>query len=121
MQTLGLVLAEDQEEQTKVTQVINQLRSTIENNAPIEVLSREAMNAIETDLPASRASARSVTRGCSNDLTGEAQSLRGELDAAQREMDLDASDAPLQPQGVRRTARTGVRTLQALGTSRPVC
>ncbi|MBK1653266.1 GGDEF domain-containing protein [Allochromatium vinosum] len=88
VQTLGLVLAEDQEEQTKVTQVINQLRSTIENNAPIEVLSREAMNAIE--LIASIARERSKrNQGLLQDLTGKLQSLRGELDAAQRENDLD--------------------------------
>ncbi|MCK7582830.1 MAG: GGDEF domain-containing protein [Chromatiales bacterium] len=89
VQTLGLVLAEDQEEQAKVTQVINQLRSTIENNAPIEVLSREAMNAI--DLIADIARERSKrNRGLLQDLTGKLQSLRGELDAAQREMDMDA-------------------------------
>jgi diguanylate cyclase len=88
VQTLGLVLAEDQEEQTKVMEVINQLRSTIENNAPIEVLSREAMNAI--DLIASIARDRTRrNQGLLNDLTGKLQSLRGELDAAQREIDLD--------------------------------
>lgn len=89
VQTLGLVLAEDQEEQAKVTQVINQLRSTIENNAPIEVLSREAMNAI--DLIADIARERSKrNQGLLQDLTGKLQSMRGELDAAQREMDMDA-------------------------------
>jgi diguanylate cyclase len=89
VQTLGLVLAEDQEEQAKVTQVINQLRSTIENNAPIEILSREAMNAI--DLIADIARERSKrNQGLLQDLTGKLQSLRGELDAAQREMDMDA-------------------------------
>ncbi|MTW21709.1 GGDEF domain-containing protein [Allochromatium palmeri] len=88
VQTLGLALAEDQEEQTKVMEVINQLRSTIENNAPIEVLSREAMNAI--DLIASIARDRAQrNQGLLNELTGKLQSLRGELDAAQREIDLD--------------------------------
>ena len=88
VQTLGLVLAEDQEEQAKVTQVITQLRSTIENNAPIEVLSREALNALDLIASIARDRARR-NQGLLNDLTGKLQSLRGELDAAQREIDLD--------------------------------
>ena len=88
VQTLGLVLAEDQEEQAKVTKVINQLRRTIEDNAPIEVLSREAMNAVELIADIARERSRR-NQGLLNDLTGKLQSLRGELDAAQREMELD--------------------------------
>ncbi|MGQ9830222.1 MAG: diguanylate cyclase [Thermochromatium sp.] len=88
VQTLGLALAEDQEEQAKVMQVINQLRNTIENNAPIEVLSREAMNAIDLITEIARERSRR-NQGLLQDLTSKLQSLRGELDAAQREMEMD--------------------------------
>lgn len=88
VQTLGQVLAEDQEEQSKVMAVIHDLRGTIENNAPVEVLSQEAMHAI--NLIAGIARERSQRhQGLLNDLTTKLQALRGELDAAQREMELD--------------------------------
>ena len=88
VQTLGQVLAEDQEEQSKVMAVIHNLRGTIETNAPVEVLSQEAMHAI--DLIAGIARERSQRhQGLLQDLTSKLQALRGELDAAQREMELD--------------------------------
>ncbi len=88
VQTLGQVLAEDQEEQSRVMAVIHHLRGTIEENASVEVLSQEAMHAI--NLIAGIARERSQRhQGLLQDLTNKLQTLRGELDAAQREMELD--------------------------------
>lgn len=88
VETLGGVLAEDQEEQTRVLTVINHLRKTIEENAPVETLTREATNAIDTIATIARERA-ARHKGLLADLTQKLQSLRGELDAAQREMELD--------------------------------
>ncbi|MBK1718149.1 sensor domain-containing diguanylate cyclase [Thiocystis violacea] len=88
VQTLGQVLAEDQEEQSRVMAVIHKLRGAIEKNAPVEVLTQEAMQAI--DLISGIARERSQRhQGLLSDLTNKLQTLRGELDAAQREMELD--------------------------------
>lgn len=88
VETLGQVLAEDQEEQSRVMSVINHLRRTIDQNAPVETLTEEATHAI--DMIAEIARERSKRhKGLLADLTEKLQSLRGELDAAQREMELD--------------------------------
>jgi len=88
LQTLGQVLADDKEDQAKVMQVIEQLRTTIETNAPLEILSRTAMNAVESITEITRERARR-NQGLLQDLTGKLESLQGELDAAQREINLD--------------------------------
>lgn len=88
VQTLGRVLAEDQEEQTRVLSAIRQLHIAIEENAPIETLSETALHAIDliTDIAKERTQRN---QGLLNELTGKLHDLRGELDAAQREMELD--------------------------------
>ncbi|MBK1722542.1 GGDEF domain-containing protein [Thiocystis violacea] len=88
VQTLGQMLAEDQEEQARVLSVINHLRRTIEENAPVEALTQEATHAIDmiADIARERAQRH---QGLLDDMTDKLQSLRGELDAAQREMELD--------------------------------
>jgi diguanylate cyclase len=89
VQTLGQILAEDQEEQTRVTSVIGKLRCAIESNAPVETLSQEAIHAIEliTHIAQEREQRHQLML---HHLTTRLQTLRGELDAAQREMELDS-------------------------------
>ena len=88
VQTLGAVLAEDQEEQARIAIVINQLRTTIETNAPLEILSREAMRAVDQ---ISRIAEERNQRHqqAFQEMTSRLQTLRGELDAARHEMELD--------------------------------
>ncbi|EXJ13389.1 GGDEF domain-containing protein [Imhoffiella purpurea] len=89
VQTLGRVLAEDQDEQARVLSAIDQLRLAIEEDRPLEVVSQEAILAI--DLIREIAQERSQRhQGLLQELTGKLQSLRGELDAAQREMEIDS-------------------------------
>jgi diguanylate cyclase len=88
VQTLGEVLAEDKEEQTRVMSVIHHLRQTIEENAPVERLTQEAMRAITMISEIAR-DRDQRHQGLLADLTKKLQTLRGELDAAQREMELD--------------------------------
>ncbi|WP_295403407.1 GGDEF domain-containing protein [uncultured Thiocystis sp.] len=89
VQTLGQILAEDQEEQTRVTSIIGKLRCAIESNAPVETLSQEAIHAIDliTHITQEREQRHQVIL---HHLTTRLQTLRGELDAAQREMELDS-------------------------------
>ena len=88
VQTLVGILAEDQEEQTRVTAVVNNLRQAIDGNAPLEVLTQEAMRAI--NLISRIAEERNQRhQNLFQDLTGKLQTLRGELDEARREMELD--------------------------------
>ncbi|MBK5965739.1 GGDEF domain-containing protein [Thiocystis minor] len=89
VQTLGQILAEDQEEQTRVTSIIGKLRCAIESNAPVETLSQEAIHAIDliTHITQEREQRHQVML---HHLTTRLQTLRGELDAAQREMELDS-------------------------------
>ncbi|MBK8750280.1 MAG: diguanylate cyclase [Candidatus Competibacteraceae bacterium] len=88
VQTLGAVLAEDQEEQSRIAVVINQLRTTIETNAPLDILSREAMRAV--NLISRIAEERNQRhQQAFQEMTTRLQTLRGELDAARHEMELD--------------------------------
>ncbi len=88
VQTLVGLLAEDQEEQTRVTAVVNNLRQTIEGNAPLEVLTQETMRAVNLiSRIAEERNQRHQT--LFQELTGKLQTLRGELDEARREMELD--------------------------------
>ncbi|AFL72756.1 GGDEF domain-containing protein [Thiocystis violascens] len=89
VQTLGQILAEDQEEQTRVTSIIGKLRCAIESNAPVETLSQEAIHAIDliTHITQEREQRHQIML---HHLTARLQTLRGELDAAQREMELDS-------------------------------
>jgi diguanylate cyclase len=88
VQTLGQALAEDQEEQTRITDVIDQLRGSIDGDAPLETLKREALDAINliTGIAKERDQRH---QHLLNQLTTRLQTLRSELDAAQREMELD--------------------------------
>ncbi|NEX19006.1 diguanylate cyclase [Thiorhodococcus mannitoliphagus] len=88
VETLGQVLAEDQDEQGRVMSVLNHLRRTIEQNAPVETLTAEATHAIDMIAQIARERAER-NKGLLADLTEKLQSLRGELDAAQHEMELD--------------------------------
>lgn len=89
VQTLGLAFAEDQEEQEQVNRLMTRLQRTIADKAPLDVLSREVMSAIE--LIASLARERTQrNQTLLDELTRKLQSLRGELDAAHREMNLDS-------------------------------
>jgi diguanylate cyclase len=88
VQTLVEILAEDQEEQKRVTAVVNNLRQAIEGNAPLAVLSQETMRAIHLiGRIAEERNQRHQT--LFQELTGKLQTLRGELDEARREMELD--------------------------------
>lgn len=88
MQTLVGILAEDQEEQTRVTAVVSNLRYAIDSNAPLEILSQETTRAI--DLISRIAEERNQRhQNLFQELTGKLQTLRGELDEARREMELD--------------------------------
>ncbi len=89
VQTLVEILAEDQEEQARVTAVVNNLRQAIERNAPLEVLNQETMRALNL---ISRIAEERQRRhqNLFQELTGKLQTLRGELDEARREMELDS-------------------------------
>ncbi len=89
VQTLGKILAEDQEEQARVSIVLDHLRKTIETNTPLEVLSREAMQAINviSEIAEER---NQRHRHMFEDMTARLQTLRGELNAARHEMELDS-------------------------------
>jgi len=88
VQTMVGILAEDQEEQTRVTSVVNNLRYAIESNAPLEILSQETTRAI--DLISRIAEERNLRhQNLFQELTAKLQTLRGELDEARREMELD--------------------------------
>lgn len=88
VQTLGAVLAEDQEEQTRIAAVINELRTTIETNAPLDILSREAMRAVNLISRIAEDRNRRHQQAF-QEMTTRLQNLRGELDAARHEMELD--------------------------------
>lgn len=88
VKTVGLALAEDQEEQTQVMAVVERLRQTIEQNAPLEVLSREALAAVESITAIARERERR-NQALLSELNHKLQILRGELDEARRESETD--------------------------------
>lgn len=88
IQTLGRVFAEDQQEQAKITTMLNHLKIVIEGNAPLETLKRETMRAINTITQI----AEERTQRHNNlleELGGKLKSMREELTEARREMELD--------------------------------
>ncbi len=88
VQTLGTILSADQEEQNRIAVIIAHLRITIETNAPLNILSREAMDA--THLISQIAQERNQRhQQAFQDLTNRLQDLRSELNAARHEMELD--------------------------------
>lgn len=88
VQTLGTILAADQEEQNRISIIVTHLRTTIETNAPLDVLAREAMDA--TQMISHIAQERNQRhRLAFQDLTNRLQALRSELSAARHEMELD--------------------------------
>ncbi len=89
VKTVGLALAEDQQEQTQVMAVVERLRQTIEQNAPLEVLSREALAAVESITEIARERERR-NQALLAELNHRLQNLRGELDEVRRETELDA-------------------------------
>lgn len=88
VQTLGTILAADQEEQNRISIIVTHLRTTIETNAPLDVLSREAMDAIHTISHIAQ-ERNQRHRQAFQDLTNRLQTLRSELSAARHEMELD--------------------------------
>lgn len=88
VQTLGTILSADQEEQNRIAVIVAHLRVTIETNAPLDILSREAMDA--TQMISEIAQERNQRhQQAFQELTNRLQALRSELNAARHEMELD--------------------------------
>jgi diguanylate cyclase len=88
IQTLSKVFAEDQEDQAMISMVLNQLRTAIEGNVPVEVLKREAIQAINTINQVAE-KRNKLHNSLLDELANRLKTMREELNAARREMELD--------------------------------
>ncbi|HCK81278.1 MAG TPA: GGDEF domain-containing protein [Candidatus Competibacter sp.] len=86
--TLGKVIAENQEDQTQIADQLNRLKSAIESNAPPERLKQEAMRVIGV-IGAIAEQRQQAQRDTLKQLSGKLRAMREELSAARREMELD--------------------------------
>ncbi len=87
--TLGKVIVENQEDQAKIADQLNRLRTVVESNAPLETIKREAMRVIGTIGHIAEERQR-TQRDVLEQLAGKLKSMRAELSAARREMELDS-------------------------------
>ena len=86
--TLGKVIVENQEDQTKIADHLNRLRTVVESNAPLETIKHEAMRVIGTIGQIAEQRQR-MQRDVLEQLSGKIKTMRAELSAARREMELD--------------------------------
>jgi len=87
--TLGKVMAENEEDQEKITDRLSYLRNVIESNASLDSIKREAMQvvgAIGRIVEVRQQNQRSLL----DNLTNRLKSMREELNAARQEMELDS-------------------------------
>ncbi len=87
--TLGKVIVEGQEDQTEIGDQLNRLRSAVESNAPLDAIKREAMHVIETIEHITEERQR-THRNVLEQLADKIKSMRAELSATRRELELDA-------------------------------
>ncbi len=86
--TLGKVIAEDDEEQAKITDRLSYLKNIIESNASLDTIKHEAMQVIGA--VGHLVEVRQQThRSLLDNLTGKLKVMREELSAARQEMELD--------------------------------
>lgn len=86
--TLGKVIVENQEDQTQIADQLNQLRTVVESNAPLEAIKREAMQVIGAISHIAEERHR-IQHDVLEQLAGKINTMRAELSAARREMELD--------------------------------
>ncbi|MCP5159051.1 MAG: GGDEF domain-containing protein [Gammaproteobacteria bacterium] len=86
--TLGKVLVEDEEGQTEIVDQLNHLKNIIESNASLDAVKREMIQVISAvgRIAQSRQQAHHIVL---EELTERLKSMRAELSAARREMELD--------------------------------
>ncbi|HPF58355.1 MAG TPA: GGDEF domain-containing protein [Candidatus Competibacteraceae bacterium] len=87
--TLGKVLVEDEEEQTEIVDQLNHLKNVIESNASLDAIKCEAMEVISA-IGRIAESRQHMHHTVLEELTDRLKSMRAELSAARREMELDA-------------------------------
>lgn len=86
--TLGKVIVEGQEDQTEICDRLDRLRAVVESNAPLDTIKREAMRVIDTIGHITEERQR-THREVLEQLADKIKSMRAELSAARREMELD--------------------------------
>lgn len=86
--TLGKVIVEGQEDQTEISNRLNRLRTVVESNAPLDAVKREAVQAINAIGHIAEERQRTQHEALAQ-LTNKIKSMRAELSAARREMELD--------------------------------
>jgi len=87
--TLGKVISEGQEDQTDIGEQLNRLRYVVESNASLDTVKREAMQVIGTIGHITEERQR-AHRDVLEQLADKIKSMREELSAAKRELDIDA-------------------------------
>jgi diguanylate cyclase (GGDEF)-like protein len=87
--TLGKVISEGQEDQTDIGEQLNRLRYVVESNASLDTVKREAMQVIGTIGHITEERQR-AHRDTLEQLADKIKSMREELSAAKRELDIDA-------------------------------
>lgn len=87
--TLGKVVAEGQEDQTDISEQLNRLRYVVESNASLDTVKREAMQVIGTIGHITEERQR-AHRSVLEQLADKIKSMREELSAARRELELDS-------------------------------
>ena len=88
VQTIGKIFADDREEQAQINAALNDLKKVIENNAPLDILSREAMHAVGLISQIAEEHNRRH-QNLLEELSGKLKAMRSELDEAKHEMELD--------------------------------
>lgn len=88
IETLGKIIVETQEDQTEITDQLNRLKTVVESNAPLDTVKHEAMRVIDTIGHIAEERQR-TQRDVLQQLADKIKSMRVELSAARREMELD--------------------------------
>ncbi|MBL8259867.1 MAG: GGDEF domain-containing protein [Candidatus Competibacteraceae bacterium] len=86
--TLGKVIVENQDDQDQIAGQLDRLKHVIESNAPLEALKEEAGRAIGA-IGAIAEQRQQAQRDVLKQLAGKLRTMREELSAARREMELD--------------------------------
>ena len=87
--TLGKVIVEGEEGQTEIGDQLNRLRTVVDSNTSLEAIKREAMQVIGTIGHLTEERQR-THRHALEQLANKIKSMREELSAARRELELDA-------------------------------
>ncbi|RUQ33185.1 MAG: GGDEF domain-containing protein [Candidatus Competibacteraceae bacterium] len=87
--TLGKVIVENEDDQAKITDRLGYLRNVIESNASLDSIKREAMQVVGT-IGRIVEVRQQNQRNLLENMTDRLKSMREELNAARREMELDS-------------------------------